>query len=522
MTSMALCLSGSLILFSGCQDPIIEEESGGTTVIYQTGDNKKGIDLDTHSGPLPSGSVKVYFESVVKNNDASQGVDLVLVVDNSHSMVTQGTRVKAGHRVGDMEAYYNGNSSELRGKIRQRYGNGYFYYDNTGKGYWGKQEGNPKYIHSSAHKLDEVFDVLAEQDDIDLNVTLVTAASDQYGFFRNNKSQDKLNHNHFSYRRISSNWSKNLIPGLCVPPINMAWTSQSDKAFYRSNNNGGYYFNTYRYDSWLSLRKLPHQYQSIDYHDNYFDRPGNIYHKSLIGPGGHFNSRLPDGKFNHINCVVESFSSLLVLDHLIDPSKEIKDNLENFSGRNKVFRNEKTLKIFVVISDSFAPGHDDIANPVRAVLKHTVKNSFWQGKRGKKKGDTEARFKEQAKAAFGRENVRFYSFSTRGNENLGKFAVDDPGYELTRQTSQSGKKPTSSTLEPIDCGRYYGRGYERIAKFFQGEQFDICSHSWGSHLRSMFKFQKSDSPVSVRESYEIRQLQGKVFDVTLVKLGERT
>ncbi|MCY4380562.1 MAG: hypothetical protein OXC40_03210, partial [Proteobacteria bacterium] len=46
--------------------------------------------------------------------------------------------------------------------------------------------------------------------------------------------------------------------------------------------------------------------------------------------------------------------------------------------------------------------------------------------------------------------------------------------------------------------------------------------SWGSHLRSMFKFQKSDSPVSVRESYEIRQLQGKVFDVTLVKLGERT
>ncbi|MCY4381372.1 MAG: hypothetical protein OXC40_07400 [Proteobacteria bacterium] len=38
----------------------------------------------------------------------------------------------------------------------------------------------------------------------------------------------------------------------------------------------------------------------------------------------------------------------------------------------------------------------------------------------------------------------------------------------------------------------------------------------------MFKFQASSSPVSVRESYEIRQLQGQVFDVKVVKLGERT
>ncbi|MCY4380220.1 MAG: hypothetical protein OXC40_01425, partial [Proteobacteria bacterium] len=187
---LILCLSGSLILFSGFQEPIFGEESGGTTISYQTGD-KQVINLDTHSGPLPSGNIKLYFDSVIKNNDGSQGIDLVLVVDNSND-----------------------------------------------------------YFH-------EKWD-------------------------------------YFGFTKIGGDWFSDAATGLCVDD------------------------------------------------------------------------------FNHINCVAESFSSLLVLANLIDPSKEIKDNLGNFSRRDKVFRNDDTLR-------------------------HIVKDYFWRGKGGKERRNTEARFTEQVK-----------------------------------------------------------------------------------------------------------------------------
>ncbi|MCY4380445.1 MAG: hypothetical protein OXC40_02605, partial [Proteobacteria bacterium] len=88
-----------LTLFSGCQDSAVEEEDD-TTAVYQERKSRMG-------------------SSAI--NDGSHGIDLVLVVDNSNSMVKYGTTNSSTHS----------------------------------KGYFSPQ--------TSAHKLDKAFDVFAQQ-----------------------------------------------------------------------------------------------------------------------------------------------------------------------------------------------------------------------------------------------------------------------------------------------------------------------------------------------------------------------
>ncbi|MCY4380473.1 MAG: hypothetical protein OXC40_02750, partial [Proteobacteria bacterium] len=484
-----------LTLFSGCQDSAVEEAEG-TTIVYQAGDNK-AIDLDKHSAPIPAGKTTLKIDSRVGSsaiNDGSHGIDLVLVVDNSNSMVTYGTT--------------NSSSS-----FTSRHSKGYF---------------SPQ---TSAHKLDKAFDVFAQQikrENIDLNVTLVTAASDNRGYQRNG-SGDPDNSDFFTLGNSNASpWRdipRNEIPRTCIPAMNKFWANNTIEDYY-GKNYGNYSF----------IPAMANNIRDRDYRpypiDSYnFDKPGNLYASSLVGSSGYYVSKFGESnrdKYHHINCVVESFASLGILAGLINPDQGLQSGIR--FNRDKVFRNKNTLKMFVVISDSFSPGPDDLDdNPdphidnTRGVLKTIVKSD--------KLEDTETKFTTQANTTFGRNNVRFYSFSTKGNIAAGKFAKDDYRIERVRQThphesnwEENGRRygaygnvlrgSNFGGREPTLHGRYYGRSYTRLAKYYGGSQFRIDNNQWKYLFESMFKLQKGTSEAVDTNSYDLALVEeGKVLEV---------
>ncbi|MCY4381363.1 MAG: hypothetical protein OXC40_07355 [Proteobacteria bacterium] len=379
-----LCFISAFLLSASCHDPIDEKKPGslnGKTILTQ----------------IPG----------IENN--YQGVDLVLVIDNSGSMKARSS------------SYFT-----------------------------------PP--HEFPHNLMIAFDVFSEQikAGVNLNVTLVTGVSSLYGYGRNYANNDKNTPHYFKYNPPNFNQiiqNNDDFPQTCIYPMNIHWTTNQTSDY----SKGGSYQNQQLYDR-------PN-----------FDKPTHIYQMDLIVDylGRKLSSKDGKQRFNLVNCVVEPFASLLVLADLIHPTKELQVK-EKVVSKN-IFR-KNTLKIFVVISDSFAPGAEDIADPVRTVLHNIVKSHHLK--------DTEALFKKQANTAFSQKNIRFYSFSTKGAKNSKKFAR---GKERIRQTDLSG---TSADNEPTNCGRYYGNTYSRLASYYQGDRYDICGSQsqWQSNFKAMFKF----------------------------------
>ncbi|MCY4380448.1 MAG: hypothetical protein OXC40_02620 [Proteobacteria bacterium] len=487
---VTLCLT----LFSGCQDSAVEE-GGGTTVVYQAGDNK-AIDLDKHSAPIPAGKTTLKRDSRMGNsaiNDGSRGVDLVLVVDNSNSMVTYGT---------DRSVTRSRSSGEY-------YNRRYYTYKVTLPGYFSAL--------TSAHRLNEAFDVFAKQikeENIDLNVTLVTAASD-VGYRRDYQSLSNKNDPGFFTREKKAVVSSMDLPRTCIPAMNRHLDNNPVEDYSVNTHTQGVVFRQ-------RFSYVPSNFYGID--RPAYDQPNNLYTRDLVGIGsnGYYISKFGEdnrNRYYHINCIVEPFASLGILADLINPDKGLQSGV--VFNRQKVFRNNNTLKIFVVISDSFSPGPDDIAEPTRTVLRKIVKENLLE--------DTETKFTEKANKAFGQNNVRFYSFSTRGNVTAGKFTKDIRPIERVRQThpDPNNRDRTNGIIggigrEPTRYGRYFGRSYTRLAKYYGGERFDLNSQ-WTPSFESMFNFQQDTSEAVDTNSYDLALVkEGQALEVTEVRVGERT
>ncbi|MCY4380857.1 MAG: hypothetical protein OXC40_04745 [Proteobacteria bacterium] len=476
---------GFTFLVVGCEDPINNEKSNSTTMIYQKESNQKAINLDKESAPIPLGNSTLERESRIEShvNDGSHGIDLVMVVDNSNSMVKYGNESKTHD-------------------------------------YFGRTLNNPHHAYfgtqTSAHKLNKAFDVFAKQikeKNIDLNVTLVTAAANSYsvnGYARNHSyDETQKNETHFFYLPARSAYRE--APQTCIHAMNILYPHPQSNDF----RNGSYTF------IYADGSSNPRYSRDVAIYDpSEFDRPGNIYSNELIDDDGYFPSKFGGNnshRYRHINCVVESFASLWILANLINPNEELQVE----ANRQKVFRNKNTLKIFVVISDSFSPGPDDIAEPTRGVLKTIVERDLIE--------DTETKFEEQANKAFGRENVRFYSFSTEGNAEAKKFADDDETFERVRQThlNKNNRLESSRSMarqhEPTSCGRYFGRSYTHLAKYYDGGLFKICSTEWTTHFETIFSRVSPSGPVDTN-SYELESItgEGKTLEVTGVRIGDRT
>ena len=191
-----------------------------------------------------------------------------------------------------------------------------------------------------------------------------------------------------------------------------------------------------------------------------------------------------DTNINIINCIIEPFSALKVLDNLVDSQKFENIQSSTTTYHSDIFT-ENYQKVFLVMSDSFSPSQADLD---RLVIKKNLKTSI----RTTDNIDTKKQFQQSANEAFGRSNVSFYSYSPKqhiGNhvdqdyKKLGSGAIRYTGYpsdkENLQRTSSSvrsnstlidaGFPAFSHAIEHIKYGRYYSPSYRDLSVYFNGD-----------------------------------------------------